>query len=89
MRHGCKTFAGEPDLAWLQLETEGRAAKPAEAKRGSDEAMRAVLAAVRAAGIPADAVRTIGYSVRAETEYNNGRSRVRPGRAPFRFDSRR
>jgi uncharacterized protein len=52
-----------PDRAWIGIATDVRDGRAAEARRKSAEAMTAVQAAVQAAGIPADAIRTTGFAM--------------------------
>ena len=52
-----------PDRAWITISAESRAPSPREAQRLNAEAMRPVQDKLRAAGIPADAIRTIAYDV--------------------------
>lgn len=66
-----------PDQAFVSIAAEARAASPAEAQRNAADSMKTVQAAITKAGIPAEAVRTTGYSMQPDLEYTNGRSRVR------------
>jgi uncharacterized protein YggE len=66
-----------PDQAWVSIAAESRAATPAEAQRMAAEAMTSVQAAVRKAGLPESAIRTTGYSLQPDIQYQDGRSRVR------------
>ena len=52
-----------PDRAWIGIATEVRDGKAADARRKSAEAMTAVQAALQAAGIPANAIRTTGFTM--------------------------
>lgn len=65
-----------PDVAWVSIAAEARAATPAAAQQGSAEAMAAVQAALGRAGIDRADVRTTGYSVQPDVERTGGRSRV-------------
>jgi len=65
-----------PDVAWVSIAAESRAATPAAAQQGSAQAMTAVQAALTAAGIDRADVRTTGYSVEPDMERTGGRSRV-------------
>ncbi len=47
-----------PDRAWITISAESRAPSPREAQRLNAEAMRPVQDKLRAAGIPAEAIRT-------------------------------
>lgn len=66
-----------PDRAWLTVATEARDPKAAEARRKNAEAMTAVQSALKGAGVKADAIRTSGYSLSPEMDWNNGRSILR------------
>jgi len=66
-----------PDRAWLTLATETRDARAEEARRKSAEIATGVQNAIRGAGIPADAIRTAGFSLTPEMNYNNGRGEIR------------
>lgn len=62
-----------PDRAWINIGAESRASSPREAQRQNAELMRPVQEKLRAAGIPAEAVRTIGYDVQYEWDFVNGK----------------
>jgi uncharacterized protein YggE len=62
-----------PDRAWIVIGAESRAASPKEAQRQNAEAMAPVQQKLRAAGIPADAIRTVGYDIEYEWDYVNNR----------------
>lgn len=66
-----------PDQAWATVAVETRDAKAPEARRLSAVAMTSVMAALKAAGLPADAIKTIGFSLNPDYEYVNGRQRMR------------
>jgi uncharacterized protein len=66
-----------PDRVWVTVAAESRAKGPKEAQRANVEAMSAVLAKVKALGLPADAVRTSGYDLQPEFDYANGRQTLR------------
>jgi uncharacterized protein YggE len=66
-----------PDRAWLTVATETRDARAAEARRRNAEAMTAVQAALKGAGVQADSLRTTGFSISPEFDYNDGRSILR------------
>ena len=66
-----------PDQAWVSISAESRASTAAQAQQANADAMRAVQAALAKAGLPADAVKTTGYSLQPDMEYTGGRSRVR------------
>jgi uncharacterized protein len=62
-----------PDRAWLTIAAESRASSPREAQRRNAEAMAPVIDKLRAAGIPADAVRTVAYDLQQEWDFVNNR----------------
>jgi uncharacterized protein YggE len=66
-----------PDQAWITVAVETRNDKAPEARRLSAVSMTSVMAALKAAGIPADAIRTTGFSLNPDYEYVNGRQRMR------------
>lgn len=75
--HGEATIKRAPDQAWVGIAAETRASAPAEAQRTAAEAMKSVQSALAKAGLPADAIRTTGYSLQPDMEYVNGRGRVK------------
>ncbi len=66
-----------PDQAWATVSVETRDVKAPEARRLSAVAMTSVMAALKTAGLPADAIKTIGFSLNPDYEYVNGRQRMR------------
>jgi len=62
-----------PDRAFLVATVETRARDPKEAQSQNAKLMSAVQARVAAAGIPKDAVRTLGYNIQQEFDFTNGR----------------
>lgn len=66
-----------PDQAWATVAVETRDAKAPQARQLSAVAMTAVMAALKTAGLPADAVKTTGFSLNPDYEYVNGRQRMR------------
>jgi uncharacterized protein YggE len=62
-----------PDRAWIDVGAESRAASAREAQRRNAELMTPVLDKIRGAGVPADAIRTIGYDVQYEWEFVNNK----------------
>jgi uncharacterized protein YggE len=65
------------DVAWVQVASEARGAKPEDARRQAATAMTSVMSALRRS-VPADAIKTSGFSVQPEMEYPpNERARVR------------
>jgi uncharacterized protein len=62
-----------PDRAWITISAESRATSPKEAQRRNTEAMTPVQNKLKAAGIAAEAIRTIGYDVQYEWDFVNGK----------------
>lgn len=62
-----------PDRAWVSVTAESRASSPREAQRRNADAMRPVQDKLRATGLPADAIRTIGYDLQQEWDFVNNR----------------
>src|SRR5256885_13689563 len=60
-----------PDRAWITITAESRAGNPRDAQRRNAEAMTPVIEKLRTAGIPAEAIRTIGYDLQQEGDYVN------------------
>jgi uncharacterized protein YggE len=82
-----------PDRAFITVGAESRAATAREAQRRNSELMTPILDKIRAAGVPADAIRTVGYDVQYEWEYeyvNNkrvGKGYVARNTVDVRIDS--
>lgn len=66
-----------PDRAWVTIAAESRARTAQDAQRANAEAMTAVNEKLKASGIAADAIQTIGYDLQPEFEYANGRQTLR------------
>ena len=62
-----------PDRAWITITAESRAGNPREAQKRNADAMAPVLDKLKAAGVPADAIKTIGYDLQQEWDYVNNR----------------
>jgi uncharacterized protein YggE len=62
-----------PDRAWITIGAESRASTAREAQKRNVEAMAPVLAKLKAAGISAEAIRTIAYDVQYEWDYVNNK----------------
>jgi uncharacterized protein len=62
-----------PDRAWITIGAESRASNPREAHRLNADAMRPVQDKLKAAGIPAEAIRTSSYDVQYEWDFVNGK----------------
>jgi uncharacterized protein YggE len=70
---GQATVDRAPDRAYVTFATESRAQKPDEAQKRNAEAMTRVQQAVRKAKIPAEAVRTLGFNLQEEADWQNGK----------------
>jgi uncharacterized protein YggE len=66
-----------PDRAWITVSAESRAGSPREAQSRNTAAMKPVLDRIRAAGIPEDAIKTIGYDLQPEWDYSDNRRTLR------------
>jgi uncharacterized protein YggE len=62
-----------PDRAFVTAAVETRARNPRDAQRQNADTMAAVQERVLAAGVPRDAVRTLGYFIHQEVDVVNGR----------------
>jgi len=62
-----------PDRAWITVGAESRAPSAREAQKRNTDLMTPVLDKLKAAGLPADAIRTIGYDVQYEWDYANNK----------------
>lgn len=62
-----------PDRAWITISAESRASSPRDAQKRNTDAMTPVLDKLKAAGITAAAIRTIGYDVQPEWDYTGSR----------------
>ncbi len=62
-----------PDVAFVTIGAEFRAATPKEAQGLSAKAMTAVQQRLLAAGVPKDAIRTLSYDLQAQFEFINGK----------------
>ena len=66
-----------PDQAWATVSLQTRDSKAPEARQLAAAAMTTVTAALRKAGLAADAIQTIGFSLQPEYEYVNQRQRMK------------
>jgi len=66
MTHGHAAIKRAPDRAWITISTDVRDAKPGDARQKSADIMTAVQNALKATGLPADAIRTTAYSLNPE-----------------------
>ena len=62
-----------PDQAFVTVAVESRAKDPREAQRLNATTMTAVQQRIVTAGIPKDALRTLGYTIQQQIDYVNGR----------------
>ena len=62
-----------PDRAWITITAESRAGNPRDAQKRNVEAMTPVLEKLKAAGVAADAIKTVGYDLQQEWDYVNNR----------------
>ena len=62
-----------PDRAWVNITAESRASSPREAQKRNVDMMAPVQAKLRAAGIPADAIKTTAYDLQQEWDFVNNR----------------
>ena len=62
-----------PDRAWVNISAESRASNPREAQRRNVDAMTPVLEKLRAAGVQADAIKTVAYDLQQEWDLVNNR----------------
>jgi uncharacterized protein YggE len=62
-----------PDQAFVMLAAESRSRNPKDAQAQNAKAMAAVQQALTAAGIPKDALRTLGAHLTLESDWVNGR----------------
>jgi len=74
---GEATVKRAPDRVWLTIAAESRARTPREAQKLNADAMSAVMAKLKGAGLPADSLRTTSYDLQPEFDYNNGRQTLR------------
>jgi uncharacterized protein len=74
---GEATLTVPPDRAFVQMSAEGRAQKAGDAQRLAADAMTSLQNALKSAGVLADAIRTIGYTLTPENDYVNGRQQFR------------
>lgn len=58
-----------PDRAFVNIAAESRAANPRDAQRRNAELMKPVIDKLRAAGVPENAIRTVGYDLHIEYDW--------------------
>src|SRR5687767_3307582 len=74
---GQAIVTARPDRAFVTIAAESRSRVSAEAQKQNATAMTAVLQKIEQAGVPKDAIRTIGYDLHPEFDYANGRQTFR------------
>ncbi|RPI54102.1 MAG: DUF541 domain-containing protein [Acidobacteria bacterium] len=74
---GQAIVTARPDRAFVTIAAESRSRVSAEAQKQNAAAMTAVLQRIEQAGVPKDAIRTIGYELHPEFDYANGRQTFR------------
>lgn len=62
-----------PDRAWITIGAESRASSARDAQRRNVEAMTPVQNKLKAAGVPAEAIRTVSYDLQYEWDFVNGK----------------
>jgi hypothetical protein len=67
----------EPDRAFVDFSSEGRAASATQAQQAETKAMTAMRQQVQQAGIPDTAVRTLAYDLQLEFDYVGGKQTPR------------
>lgn len=72
---GTATVKRTPDRAWVSVAAEGRAGKAADARTQAATQMTTVQAAIRSAGIPADAIKTTSFSLQPQMVWDGKQSR--------------
>jgi uncharacterized protein YggE len=70
---GEATVRRPPDQAFVVAAVESRAKTPRDAQQQNATGMTALLQKVTSAGIPREAVRTLGYTIQQEVDFVNGR----------------
>jgi uncharacterized protein YggE len=66
-----------PDRAWVTIAAESRAKTSGEAQKLNADAMSAVMARLKGAGLAADAIRTAAYQLNPEYDFSNNRQTLR------------
>ena len=74
---GHAIVTARPDRAFVTIAAESRSKNSGDAQKQNAIAMTAVLQKIEQAGVPKDAVRTIGYELQPEFDYANGRQTFR------------
>jgi uncharacterized protein YggE len=66
-----------PDRAFVTIAAESRSRNSGEAQKQNATAMTSVLQKIEQAGVPKEAIKTIGYDLQPEFDYANGRQTFR------------
>ncbi len=74
---GQAIVTARPDRAFVTIAAESRSKNSADAQKQNAAAMTAVLQKIEQAGVPKDAIRTVGYELQPEFDYANGRQTFR------------
>ena len=74
---GHAIVTARPDRAYVTISAESRSRVSAEAQKQNAATMTAVLQKIKQAGVPEDAIRTVGYELHPEFDYANGRQTFR------------
>jgi uncharacterized protein YggE len=75
--NGQAIVVARPDRAFVTIAAESRSRNSADAQKQNAAAMTAVLQKIEQAGVPKDAIRTVGYELQPEFDYVNGRQTFR------------
>jgi uncharacterized protein len=74
---GHAIVTARPDRAFVMIAAESRSKNSADAQKQNAAAMTAVLQKIEQAGVPRDAIRTVGYELQPEFDYASGRQTFR------------
>ena len=74
---GQAIVTARPDRAFVTIAAESRSRNSADAQKQNAAAMSSVLQKVEQAGVPKDAIRTVGYELQPEFDYANGKQTFR------------
>lgn len=66
-----------PDRAFVSISAESRSRTSREAQRLNANAMTSVIGKLKSAGLAGDAIRTTGYDLQPEFDYNDGRQTLK------------
>jgi len=73
---GVASVKRAPDRGWVSIGVEARESKAADARTKAATQMTTVQTAIKALGIPADAIKTTSFSLQPQVEWNEGKSRL-------------